>query len=761
MVLGGLANKTPFWPEALLALLIAKALTGSTWASTWLSSGSAPLTFLLLKGVNGGNRMLPWCPTWLLLTLLNLTQAASSTSWLFAGIFTALCWPLIFLASLYQFQTVAHHTRRGLSKLLRVVHFAADTVALFDLPALEIDVDVAGLMVIRGVTLSLSSLTLVAHGIEVGIKLSDDLEMAIQTDKVTVKLFRSIHVSDVFANVKGGQYEQTFGELEDDTRTADGQVLMDHQSSALLRAAAGAAEGAPDPAALSPSPTPTPTSSNADGIHSPGSAPPLPARPSAANGLPTSQRELPMEDASSASDPRASASSPSPSKVTLAERMTDGQAPRAVSVEHGLDAATTLIADEKDDQARLQRILSEIEKTSEVKIAQDHVIRRISRLRSRQQSDAEQDDVLDVEVPVQHDPAASPSQPPLNLDNDRHMRAAICTRLHARPSIQHPPRQSVRVSTLQNLPPPWLLRLTHRLPLLLRLLLNPLAYFHPIRIDSITAGASGRWMQSMLRSQLFKSYADNSSDIRKLRDKIEKWLCDANFVLGLEQFDGQGLVPVNTDHDITCRMNIDELTLYRTVQAQASLKKSLQLGGADATVLVPSMLLPHHDHLLPTIDERKEAQEAHRLKIRRHDSAPKVVQAKRNLQQNIKDEADVGISVHIKLPACFDQDLLNFITTLVKASKVIEFEKAYEEVAESQVRSFKDFTKLVNTGIKEGVKKATVNAAANDTWIASVVGKVVRKLEAAQGDVGYSGNIPVPLKIYRDAAVPGESKLLP
>ena len=55
--------------------------------------------------------------------------------------------------------------------------------ALFTLPALEIDQDVDGLLVIRGITISLSSLTIVAHGIELGMKLADDIELAMYADE--------------------------------------------------------------------------------------------------------------------------------------------------------------------------------------------------------------------------------------------------------------------------------------------------------------------------------------------------------------------------------------------------------------------------------------------------------------------------------------------------------------------------------------------------------------------------------------------------
>lgn len=51
-------------------------------------------------------------------------------------------------------------------------------------------------MVVRAMTISLSALTILIHGIELGIKLLDDMEIAIQTEKLTVALFRSIEIGD-------------------------------------------------------------------------------------------------------------------------------------------------------------------------------------------------------------------------------------------------------------------------------------------------------------------------------------------------------------------------------------------------------------------------------------------------------------------------------------------------------------------------------------------------------------------------------------
>lgn len=160
------------------------------------------LIFFVLLGASKGYRVLPFMPLWTLIATLNLVYAVSSTSWLLYGFFVAACYPAIFLSCLFQFSFVADMVRRTLRSLLKQLHFVNDKIAFFDIPALEIDVDVVGLLVIRGLSVSLSTLTIIAHGVEVGIRLSNDLELAIQTEKVTIPLFRRIEISDCMANLK-------------------------------------------------------------------------------------------------------------------------------------------------------------------------------------------------------------------------------------------------------------------------------------------------------------------------------------------------------------------------------------------------------------------------------------------------------------------------------------------------------------------------------------------------------------------------------
>lgn len=74
------------------------------------------------------------------------------------------------------------------------------------------------------------------HGVEVGIKLADDIELAIQVEEVRVRLFRKAEVGDCFINLKGGEHEMTFGSLSGETRDNDGDAVFIEESEVLKAA---------------------------------------------------------------------------------------------------------------------------------------------------------------------------------------------------------------------------------------------------------------------------------------------------------------------------------------------------------------------------------------------------------------------------------------------------------------------------------------------------------------------------------------------
>ncbi|KAI9723914.1 MAG: hypothetical protein M1828_004033 [Chrysothrix sp. TS-e1954] len=632
-----------------------------SWTSWWVLSGAAPLTLVLLLGHANGNRVLPTVDLWTLLSTVNLFYAVAATSWLLYWFFLTGCYPVIFITCLFQFAPASAFARSQMRRLIRQLHFVHDLVAFFGLPALEIDTDVQGLMVIRGVTFCISSLTIIANGIEVGIKLSDDLELALQTDEVVVSLFRGIQISPVYGNIKGGSHEMTFGRLADDTQDPNGDAII-HRDSVLLNAA--------------------------------------------------SSHQLPHE-------------------VKLTDHLTGGNKPQPTSPGEGLKSVKQISSNDLTAEDEYQKALKDIQTSSTITSSRRTVKDALERLGT-------EGHIIDPQDELQ-------------------MHAAMCSDLHTKPSVPHPPRRSIRVTTLQTLMPPWMRAFLHRLPMLYRLLLTPLSYFHPIKMDVLTVAGSGGWIDAMLQAKLFQDYADDDMEIRRLARKVRSWLTDANFVAQMTNFKGQGQVPFLTTSDIECKMAFSEVVAFRSLPQSTELKQVVRLGGADATIVVPNFLLPHHEHLLPAVPSR-EAKQARRRSLSNETAVPKIIQAEKAIEQLEKDEANVNISAHVHLPACCDAELLDFVAALVKATKVVELEKEPSPLNE-EVHGFRHFTSAVNKSVKDSMKRGAVDAVINDRLISKLVGKITRKLETAQGNAGYAGDIPVALPPYR-AASDGQTKLL-
>ena len=156
--------------------------------------------------------------------------------------------------------------------------------------------------------------------------------------------------------------------------------------------------------------------------------------------------------------------------------MTDGSPPKSSPVKEAVKAIKLLPPDNELASGRYRQTLEFIDESSTIRQSRRH-IERITK---------------------------NSSTTGKNFDNA--MRAAICSQLHSKPSVPHLPRHSIKVTTLQNLSPPYIRRFLCRLPMLLRLLLSPLSYFHPVNITSITATASGRWIETMLVQNIFKDY---------------------------------------------------------------------------------------------------------------------------------------------------------------------------------------------------------------------------------------------------------------
>ncbi|KAJ3495255.1 hypothetical protein NLG97_g3525 [Lecanicillium saksenae] len=536
-----------------------------------------------------------------------------------------------------------------LRAFLKQLHFVDDKIALFDIPALEIDTEVDGLLVLRGITISLSTLSFTVHGVEVGIKLSDDVELGIQTELVLVSLFRGIEVGDCFANIKSRKQQGNFGLSRSKLKEKE---LGESSTTASM--------------------------------------------PSMATGTGHGQ----------------------PQSSETKSKMTAGNPPQDSSHRAAYRAITKQPLQTDAAVERYRRTLELLDASNGISQARAHVQRRQA-----------SDDTID--------------------DGDENaLRAAICAQLHSKPCVPNPPQRSVKVSALRELSSPRMKRFMHRLPMLLRLLLGPVSYFHPVKVRSVTATASGDYIRSLLAQTIFKSYDSCEVELEQLRENISSWLIDAYFTVGLGSMAGQAHVPFLTSSSILCQMAFNGVVAHRALVKGMRVYEVLKLRGADASFVVPTFLLPHHEHIIPK-----------RVSVNEVPSKIKTTAVADGTGETINDQASVKMAVRANLPATLDQDLLNFIAEVVKHSKLVEMERSSSPVQGSE-RGFGNITDAVNQKVKDGVKKAVMGG---DQWLAKLAGKVVKKLEVVDGDVGYSGDILVDLTSYRSTSwleVEGE-KLLP
>ncbi|KAJ8064713.1 hypothetical protein OCU04_007033 [Sclerotinia nivalis] len=216
----------------LYLLLILGLCIPCRWPVYWLMSGAPVLEAVLLAGAAGGRsgewekkgkgsegldnssaesnactRILPGFPLWPLTTTLDLTYCICSTSWLLYYLFTVTCWGSIPIICLFQFPLAGRLLRKQLRKILLSktfgLQFIDDRIGIFDIPGLEIDTEVDGLVVVRGVTVTLSEMSLTVHGVEVGLKLvvgegkdEENIEVGIACEEVVIRLGRGIEVGD-------------------------------------------------------------------------------------------------------------------------------------------------------------------------------------------------------------------------------------------------------------------------------------------------------------------------------------------------------------------------------------------------------------------------------------------------------------------------------------------------------------------------------------------------------------------------------------
>lgn len=357
---------------------------------------------------------------------------------------------------------------------------------------------------------------------------------------------------------------------------------------------------------------------------------------------------------------------------------------------------------------------------------------------------------------------------------EREMRAATCGRLAGSPAVPHTPASSIRVTTLQNLIPRWLARFLARLPLLLRIMLSLLSYLHPITIPSITIAGPGHWLAEILQRRVLDHYLEDSNEAHDLQNQAREWLENAVFSVDFTRISALGQVPVRTMHDVTAGLRCADTTVHRT--APDVVETVMDLEGADLEFVLPSYLLPHHQHLVPEKPSRARRSEEGQQREHggKHSRAAQV--------DEDADEAHIYLRAHANLPAATDHSLLEFIVDLANVSKIFEMQQQDQESSEEPGQPDQDSKENGNSeedaeskpGLRERTKRAlrdhvkdrakqlAMRGLNNDQseWVKTMVRNTASQLERMHGDVGYSGNIAVSLGPYRGShELP--SKLLP
>ncbi|ORY86299.1 hypothetical protein BCR37DRAFT_385758 [Protomyces lactucae-debilis] len=198
-----------------------------TWSLKWFISGTPFLIFVLLLGQPDGLFKRPPVLSIIILSI-QASYLICSTSWLLIKLYKGVCYPAIVIAAFMRITWLQLKLRESLRKVFASFHIHGDKLAFFNFPALDIDDgDVPCLLVIKGVTFSLRTLTLQVHGVEVGVKINDDLEIGIQTDSFIWRIGRNIDIGDIYGTVKGPFTDKKKSGLHRDLEQDDQQAHHD------------------------------------------------------------------------------------------------------------------------------------------------------------------------------------------------------------------------------------------------------------------------------------------------------------------------------------------------------------------------------------------------------------------------------------------------------------------------------------------------------------------------------------------------------
>jgi hypothetical protein len=373
---------------------------------------------------------------------------------------------------------------------------------------------------------------------------------------------------------------------------------------------------------------------------------------------------------------------------------------------------------------------------------------------------------------------------------DIELRAMLCTEL--RRTGLSPPQHSRRITTSKLatiFPEP---NVFEYVPSAMRALLWLASHTHPIDCPSISVAGSGHWLNSMLSQFIFRRHLTDDQRIRDLEREISEWLSVGEYCVDLADITALGQVPLRSVYNIKSEIRSTNIAVSRIDVEDNSSAQMASLAGVDGTFVIPTCLLPNHSHLVPPEPSVLEVFEATEKKKQRQQEEnekrdhikPKVtrtdtrgLEREINEDQSTKEEQSVDIdalgilmSIRVTLPAHFDESCLSFAATLSKAAQMMEIEESivdpptpvFEEefdLTENFRDKFSRRSKRFGSAIKHPLqtahgafhremRKATVMTV-NGAWFAKWTNKILEQMAWLNGDVGYTFEIPVPLKPYR------------
>jgi hypothetical protein len=675
----------------------------SGWVRSWLFSGSAVESLLILFGP----LLQTVVPPWALVLCLNTIYAVASTSWLLHIVFTVLCWPLVVATSIAQYVLISSFTRAKLRWLLHQMHFYQDKVAFFAFPVLIIDADLSGFVAVQGVTASLLNLSVEFHSIDIGM-----YAIELMIVELTLNVFQ--HLYEAKANECAGLNIGQGHEIHAHTDSLEIKLFRRIAISEIF----------------------------------------------AAHRCPEDEKELPCE----VDDDQ--------SHLSSKNRIVKDNIRHEASVKHQDEATTDVkvpVPRSTKDWAQNGALGDEDAELRYADILKD--IRTgggLYQMRERLRNVDREDEYTDIEL-----------------------RAMLCTEL--RRTGLSPPQHSRRITTskLATLfPEP---NIFEYVPSAMRALLWLTSHTHPIDCPSISVAGSGHWLNSMLSHFIFRRHPTDDQRIRELEREISEWLSVGEYCVDLANITALGQVPLRSVYNIKAEIRSTNIAVSRIDVEDNSSAQMASLAGVDGTFVIPTCLLPNHAHLVPPEPSALEVFEATEKKKQKEIEKRDQVQFKTASdaastetegvkQMSSEDESapetetvdidalGILMSIRATLPAHFDESCLSFAATLSKAAQMMDIEESivdpptpmYEDdfdPTENFRDKFSRRSKRFGSAIKHPLqtahgafhremRKATVMTV-NGAWFAKWTNKILEQMAWLNGDIGYTFEIPIPLKPYR------------